>query len=420
VCRSILIRSRFLLTKLHLDAICRKARYNKKALREAVKQLPTQLDQTFEDALQRINSQNVDDITLAKQVLAWVHFSHSAIDPLVLQQALAKQRHECPAAYGGPGYDRSESNDDFLIEEQLLVSVCAGLVVINKESREIRLVHFTVEEYFDRCFDQFYPNALVDVNYTCLGQALDSQILRDMMDSEQWLYAGDYLGNDYNWDQQQKDDEQEIGRRLSRVPFSEYAIFHLSTMFEDEGTRKSKALQFRKGHWSVSRRVEQAYTVLFERSSADGLQALKIATFFHNLADVRRIIESLPNGSPVGALASCLAYASLRGYDDIVQLLLEANADANQFFQISNRPCGSGFHGFNSLGCAIQGRNPYTVRMLLGKSAELTDLPIEKMENWHNHPDEPVVRTAVELISDLMKDRGKRDTDLETILDICS
>ena len=130
-----------------METLRKKARYSKMAVREAVESLPKQLDETYRDTLERINSQDDDDALLAKQVLAWIHLSYAPLSSRIVQQAVAKIRGDNPG------------RDDCLIDSELLVSVCAGFVVIDEESQLIRLVHYTVEEYFERCFNDFYPDA---------------------------------------------------------------------------------------------------------------------------------------------------------------------------------------------------------------------------------------------------------------------
>ncbi|KAK4447278.1 hypothetical protein QBC34DRAFT_427565 [Podospora aff. communis PSN243] len=142
----------FLLAKLHVDALRKGARYNKTSLVKAVECLPKQLDHSFQETLDRVLSQDDEDASLAKKVLAWIHYSPFILPVRVLQQALAKQAGQDPEC------------DDDLIDTEVLVSVCAGLVVLDEDSQIIRLVHYSVDEYFSRCFDAFYPGSQQAVN----------------------------------------------------------------------------------------------------------------------------------------------------------------------------------------------------------------------------------------------------------------
>src|SRR6185503_5211905 len=48
-----------------------------------------------------------------------------------------------------------------------MVSVCAGLVTVDKESSIIRLVHYTTQEYFERTQRYWFPNAEADITTIC-------------------------------------------------------------------------------------------------------------------------------------------------------------------------------------------------------------------------------------------------------------
>lgn len=45
---------------------------------------------------------------------------------------------------------KTELDEENLVQIEEMVSVCAGLVTIDEESKIIRLVHCTTQEYFER------------------------------------------------------------------------------------------------------------------------------------------------------------------------------------------------------------------------------------------------------------------------------
>ncbi|KAH7156643.1 hypothetical protein EDB81DRAFT_867642 [Dactylonectria macrodidyma] len=126
----------FLIARLHIDSLL--AKRNRRALLFALKNLPTEISSTYDEAMQRIENQDEGDRELAVQVLAWI--SH-AVRPLTvreLQHALAVQ----------PG-DLDMDEDD-LVYAETLVAVCAGLVSVDQQSGTVRFVHYTTEQYFER------------------------------------------------------------------------------------------------------------------------------------------------------------------------------------------------------------------------------------------------------------------------------
>jgi hypothetical protein len=106
--------------------------------------------------MERIEGQLTDAADLAKQVLLWITCAKRPLTTLELQHALAVE-------VGEPGFD-----EENLTEIEDMISVCAGLVTIDQESRIIRLVHYTTQEYFERTYMIWFPDAEVIVAKTCI------------------------------------------------------------------------------------------------------------------------------------------------------------------------------------------------------------------------------------------------------------
>ncbi|KAF2022862.1 hypothetical protein EK21DRAFT_82167, partial [Setomelanomma holmii] len=64
--------------------------------------------------------------------------------------------------------DEAELDPEHKTDVEDLVSVCAGLVVVDQESAVIRLVHYTTQEYFERTSSYFHPAAQLLIAETCL------------------------------------------------------------------------------------------------------------------------------------------------------------------------------------------------------------------------------------------------------------
>ena len=117
---------RFLLVKLHMDSLERK--HTRRQVRQALEELPGELDGTYNEALERIRGQSGEDRQLAERVLSWITYAREPLSVGGLRHALATEQ------------DTTLLNDDDLIDQEVLLSVCLGLVVIDDESSIIRLV----------------------------------------------------------------------------------------------------------------------------------------------------------------------------------------------------------------------------------------------------------------------------------------
>ncbi|KAJ7323268.1 ankyrin repeat-containing domain protein [Mycena albidolilacea] len=139
----------FLLAKLHLDSLSTKNTV--KAVRDALNSLPKDLDRTYDETMERIEHQNEDDRQLAHSVLTWVAY---AVRPLLineLREALAID----------PG---AESVDpDNLLDTDIILSVCAGLVIVDEGMSAVRLIHYTTQEYMNSIQPRRFPLALMEI-----------------------------------------------------------------------------------------------------------------------------------------------------------------------------------------------------------------------------------------------------------------
>jgi len=117
----------------------------------------------------------------------------------------------------------TDMEPDALVDETILMSVCAGLVVVDKDSSAVRLVRklsphwygmrfnafitdYTAQEYFQHIREARFPCAQVDITATCITYLsfdvfrrdcyLDNRELQSFLRSNSLLdYAARYWGN---------------------------------------------------------------------------------------------------------------------------------------------------------------------------------------------------------------------------------
>ncbi|KAJ7869388.1 hypothetical protein B0H13DRAFT_2253758 [Mycena leptocephala] len=143
----------FLLAKLHIDSLTTK--HTVKALREALNNMPDDLDSTYDEVVARINQQSRDDKELAWLSLSWITHAKRPLRRSELQEALAVE----------PGL--AELDPENLLDTDSILSVCAGLVVIHEEDDTIRLVHYTMQNYLEQRQTKEFPHASTNITMTC-------------------------------------------------------------------------------------------------------------------------------------------------------------------------------------------------------------------------------------------------------------
>lgn len=108
---------------------------------------PEAYEKAYEDAQCRIKGQNPDASKLAMDVLMWITCSKRQLSSWELQEALGVE----------PGTLCMDKDNVPQVKD--IVSVCAGLVVVDEKSEVIRLVHHTAQENFERNQNYWFPSA---------------------------------------------------------------------------------------------------------------------------------------------------------------------------------------------------------------------------------------------------------------------
>ncbi|KAJ7270947.1 hypothetical protein C8J57DRAFT_1468148 [Mycena rebaudengoi] len=152
----------FLIAKLHIDSLATKSTV--KAVRDALQNLPEDLEHTYDEAMDRIEAQNKDDREIARRTLIWVANAKRPLTVFELQEALAIEP------------DSKTLDVDGLLDIEIILSVCVGLVIVDvvivdvsEYSRIVRLVHLTIQEYLDRVQPIRFPGAQTEITRHCLA-----------------------------------------------------------------------------------------------------------------------------------------------------------------------------------------------------------------------------------------------------------
>ncbi|KAF7350253.1 NACHT and ankyrin domain protein [Mycena venus] len=143
----------FLLARLHIESLSEEATI--KAVQEALKHLPKGLNATYDSAMKRIEGQGDKNKQIAYSTLTWVVNAKRPLSVSEIQTALAVEP------------DSRELDKDNVMEMETILTVCAGLIIVDKDSL-VRLVHYTTQEYLDKIQAEKFPDAQTEITRTLL------------------------------------------------------------------------------------------------------------------------------------------------------------------------------------------------------------------------------------------------------------
>ena len=82
----------------------------------------------YERTWERIEDQTDDEVSLARKVVIWLTHAYRPLKVTELQHAVAVPDE-------GDGFDEGD-----VTAEELIISVCCGLIMVDQQSRIVRLV----------------------------------------------------------------------------------------------------------------------------------------------------------------------------------------------------------------------------------------------------------------------------------------
>jgi len=126
---------------------------------DALKALPDNLKDVYEDVMDRIKGRGENDKKLAMQILSWVFHAARPLHMEELRQALSIR----------PG--DKELDETVFLRSETIVEACGSLVIYDESSGIVRFAHYSVQEYLE---NKGLPSSIQLAN-TCLTYlALDT------------------------------------------------------------------------------------------------------------------------------------------------------------------------------------------------------------------------------------------------------
>ncbi len=297
--------SRFLLARFHMDTLSTKLRPS--SVSTALKNLPTEIDSTYDQAMERIQSMPSDHRDIAQCFLSWIAYTDRALTVLEVEHATATY------LMVEDGEETDAIDHDDIISANDLSSMCAGLVTV--EGERILLVHYTAVTYLDNTREKWFPNAYAKLAKTCL-----TYLLFDVFDT------GACTG---------ETEDLEFERRNSEFPLLGYASLWWGRFayHAEDAELRDTALEFLSSKAHVDASVQALwYTDTKDAltwNAKTGATALHLAAYFGLTQLVTDLLRNAPNIDAQDSLGNtAMMYAAVEGHYAILVQLIEAGASA--------------------------------------------------------------------------------------------
>ncbi|KAJ7310860.1 ankyrin repeat-containing domain protein [Mycena albidolilacea] len=353
----------FLLARLHIESLREEATI--KAVQEALKHLPEGLKATYDSAMTRIEDQGNKNKQIGYSTLTWVLNAKRPLTVSEIQTALAVEP------------DSQELDEDNVMDIETILAVCAGLVIVDKESSVLRLVHYTTQEYLDSIQAQKFLDAQIKITHTLLTflnfdgypdsswTTVETEDLPPLVEYSQYCLAHAAAAR-----------QSEVQLRKVLLEFLEGAFLWRKTL----GRREySWEWQWNSMPWNYSDWPSQP-SVLWVSAAANLVDTVKflldqappqpplehleiiVASYYGHAEIVSFLLEKGANVNAAGGrYGSSLQAAAAQGHTEIVGVRLEKGADVN---------AAGGFYGSSLYAAAARGHIE-TVSILLEKGANI-------------------------------------------------
>jgi ankyrin repeat protein len=271
----------FLLAHLHMEDIV--AQRDMASIQSTIENLPSQIDETYEKAWQRIPT---EDLSLATRIFQWITF---AVRPLTLQEL----RYALAVNEAVTNVSTARLH---MFTEECFTTVCAGLVTIDLETEAnfIRFVHSTAESYFKKKFDENEGHRIIAT--ACLQYLLFEELQSPAQDYTQLL------------------------SRLEDLSFLPYAALHWGD--HTRNTQDPNTIDLALKFLSQRNHLISATQVLEFLDPEESTSALWLAAHFGLSVVVERLLSANPSILAETMFGETAMHAAAeRGYFEVVKQL---------------------------------------------------------------------------------------------------
>ncbi|KAK8000508.1 hypothetical protein PG990_013108 [Apiospora arundinis] len=354
----------FLLASVHIDLI--RQQPSIRNIRIALRTLPKGIEEFYEKAMMRIDTQSEEDIALAKKALSFIFCSKRTLSSTELLDALSIEE------------GNSDIDEESRPHQEILLGICAGLITVDRNTDAIGFIHYTLQEYFESHRSGLLPNPDYELMKACLsylsfdvfdeGPCTSRESLERRL--EQYCFFG-YASQ--NWGFHVQDDLAAEGLKLVLAFIcSEYKSASSLQVLYSGLSRMDVRYdrfpgRFSKLHVAAYWGLCQVFDALkkeddhdIDNQDSQGTTALHLAAQYGHVNFLQKLLHGdvqLDLCNEKGYTA--LIWAGRNGHSEVTRLLLQAQADV----------LAEDIEGWTALDWAIINRHNEAAKVLLGHSS---------------------------------------------------
>jgi len=317
--------SRFLLVSLNIDAILQEPTIHRRRQKLNSMTDGLGLGDAYGATLDRIKGQGGEKARLGMATLMWISHAERPLKPDELLHTLAIE-------IGSP-----DLNSDNILSIGTLLACCQGLVVIDKETSIVRLIHFTLQEYL-RAHPQLFGTAHSTIAETCLSYLNSQQVMALSTTPSPDLQSTPFLEySSLYWGTHAKRDLSDCAKLLALKLFDNYNSHISAKILLEERTRYHYDVNFEKIslfsglHCASMFGIDEIVAGLIDvegcdinQGDCDGNTPLVWAAWSGHEGVVKILLGRDDANPEKGGLfdQTPLCYASENGHEGVVKMLL--------------------------------------------------------------------------------------------------
>jgi hypothetical protein len=287
---------RFLLARLYFNLLLDES--NEKGIRRMLEQFRTgsqsdAYDHAYSETMSRIERQGANASGLAKKTIRWIINAKRNLTVAELEHALAIE------------LESSEFDETNITDIEQLASYCCGLVLVDKQTTEVKLVHYTTQNHFEGALKSWFPEVLDHITDSCLT----------------------YLSNNV-FEEDRFEDKEEIKKIPNEYPFYNYSSLNWGHHFREAPGDRSILLKFIQSKAKLTGYDRCGFETLNwepEPKTRD-IKAEHIAAHFNLEHLMQELLVTNPDNVNIqdSRKQTPLFLAAIHGHESMAELLLWA------------------------------------------------------------------------------------------------